>query len=105
MPCWTTTQTQITLGVKTDVALLTAALKAIGQTPTPSASGIYFSQGRYTKATGELTLNTSGAWGDELSGQIKRAYGAQVAQRTAIRAGWQVKAVTPFKFELTKGGV
>jgi len=105
MPCWTRTQTQITLGPKTDVKLLIEALKAMGQTPTAHAGGIYFAQGSYTTATGQLTLSASGSRADDLANQIKRAYGAQVAQRTAILAGWQVKTVTPFKFEVTKGGV
>ena len=104
MPCWTTTQTQIELGLKTDAGLIHKALAALDLNPQPYANGtrLTFIGGTYDTQAGRLTL--TGRNPIPLETNIKRAYGSEIAKREAARYGWTLKAVpgNQFKFEVQK---
>lgn len=99
MPCYTIQTTEIQFGQKTDTALLTKALAALGLSPAQMPNGIQFRNGSFNSATGNLTLQ--GVDTESRTTQLRQAYGAEIAKREAARHGWTLNPIPGKQFAYT----
>jgi hypothetical protein len=102
MPCYTISTIEIDAG-KLQIDLALAALAAMNLRPyqaqnTQQDPTIYHSQGMYNPQTGIATWR-----GIDRTGDLKRAYAAEIIKSQARRFGWTLKQNTQTgKFTMQK---
>ncbi len=96
----------------TDLALLTAALNALGKeavldkgsalvSPRIRFAGGVFQDGKF-KYTSTYYARISQQQAAQEVAKLKQAYGAEAVKATAKKWGWQIKETAPFEYEVVK---